>query len=518
MWDGTGPLEPLLAELKRLEFLYERTGVEGVSYVFKHALTQEVAYDSLLTARRQVLHAAAGHALERLYPDWLVERSEELARHYTEASLTEKAVHYWQQAGQKAIERSAHVEAIAHLRQGLQLLQTLPETPERTQREVDMYIALGASLIATKGQAASEVQQTYTRARHLCQHLTEPHELFSILRGLWVYYSARAEYRMGRELGAQLLTLAQQAQEPAMLVAAHRALGTTLFLLGAVASAHTHFTQGIALYDPQQHVASASLYEEDSGVVCHSFASWALWYLGYPDQGLAQSHEAVTLAQYVAHPYSLSFALSRAGWFHQFRREGQTAQERADATIVLATEQEFPLWMAFGVLMRGWALAQQGQAKEGIEQITRGLTAYRATGAVVFQPYFLALLAEVHSMRGQPEAGLRVLTEALALADTTGERWYESEIYRLKGEILLQQNSDNQAEAQNCFHHAISIAQNQQAKSFELRTATSLARLWQQQGKRQEAHDLLAPVYNWFTEGFDTADLKDAKALLEELA
>jgi predicted ATPase len=302
-----------------------------------------------------------------------------------------------------------------------------------------------------------------------------------------------------------------------MLCAAHRVLGTTSFVLGAVATAHIHFRQGIQLYDSQQHRASAFLYGDDAGVVCHNFAALTLWILGYPDPGLARSQEAVTLARQIAHPYSLAFALSFAAMFHQFRREGSAAQECAEASINLATEQGFPHWMAFGSMLRGWALAQQGQAKEGIAQITQGLMTYRATGAETLRPYFLALLAEAHSLIGQPEAGLMALAEALTLAETTRERWYEPELYRLKGELLLQQSLDNQAEAETCFQHAIVIAQNQQAKSLELRTATSLARLWDQQGNRQEARDLLAPVYHWFTEGFDTADLKDAKALLEAL-
>ena len=301
-----------------------------------------------------------------------------------------------------------------------------------------------------------------------------------------------------------------------MLVAAHRALGATLFQLGAVADAHAHFTQGIALYDAQQHRASVLLYGEDAGVVCRSHAAWALWYLGYPDQGLVRSHEAVTLAQQVAHSYSLGFALSAAAVFHQFRQEERCTQERAEAAMSLAKEQGFPYWMAISFILRGWALAHQGQAQEGIEQIHQGMTAWRATGAVVFQPYFLALLAEAQGIMGQPEAGLTMLTEALALVDTTGERWYEAELHRLKGILLLQQHADNQAEAEICFHHALAIARNQQAKSWELRATTSLVRLWQQ-GKRDEARQVLAEVYHWFTEGFDTADLKEAKALLEVL-
>jgi len=464
-----------------------------------------------------MLHAAAGHALERLYPDWLVERSEELARHYTEAGLTEKAVHYWHHAGQRASERSAHVEAIAHLTKGLALLQTLPETPQRLQREVDMHIALGASLSATKGFGAHEVEQTYIRARQLCTHLDDPHQRFLMVRGLGIYYLVRAELQTAQVLREQLLSLAQQAQDSAMLVAAHRALGTTLFFMGELASALTHFAQGMALYDPYQHRSSVFQYGDDAGVVCHLYAAWALWCLGYPDQGLVRSHEAVMLAQQSARPFSLSSILSLAAIFHQFRRERRVTQERAEATIVLATEQGFPVWMAWGSLLDGWALVQQGEAQAGIAQLHQGIMAWRATGAEGSRSYFLALLAEAHGILGEPEAGLAVLAEALTHLDTTGERVYESELYRLKGALLLQQNSNNQAEAEHCFYHALETARSQQAKSLELRSATSLARLWQQQGKRQEAHDLLAPVYHWFTEGFDTADLKDAKALIEEL-
>jgi predicted ATPase len=398
------------------------------------------------------------------------------------------------------------------------LLQTLPESPQRTQQELLLHITLGASLIATQGAGAAEVQQTYSRARHLCQHLDDPQQLFPALRGLWHYYNVHAEYQMAHTLAQQLLTLAQQVQDPGMLLVASRVLGTTLYWLGAVASASRYFAQGIALYHAQQHRTSVFLYGEDSGVVCHSFAAWALWCLGYPHQGLARNDEALTLAQQIAHPFSLGWALNSAAVFHQFRREGRAAQACAEAAMSLATAQEFPFLMARGAVLRGWALAQQGQAQEGIEQLHQGLRAHRATGAEIARPQWLALLAEAHGTMGQPEAGLTALAEALILADTTGERWYESELHRLKGELLLQRSPDHQAEAETCFAQAMAIAQNQSAKSWELRAATSLARLWQQRGKRQEAHDLLAPVYNWFTEGFDTADLKDAKALLDELA
>jgi predicted ATPase/class 3 adenylate cyclase len=511
-------LQRELGRLVEAEIVYQRGVLPQATYMFKHALIQDAAYQSLLKSTRQQYHQRIAQVLESEFSETTEAEPELLAHHYTEAGLTEQAVRYWHHAGQRASERSAHVEALAHLRQGLALLEMLPETPQRLQRKVDILIALGASVRATKGQAAPEVGEAYTYARQLCQSLDDPRQLFPVLHGLWNYYNGRAEYQTTHALGEQLFSLAQQVQDPIMLVTAHTALGATLFYLGAVAAAHTHFAQGIALYDPQQHRASAFLYGQDSGVLCPILAAWTLWYLGYPEQGLTRSHEAVTLAQQVAHPFSLDIALCCAAIFHQFRREMPAAQEYAESVICLATTQGFPYWSARGSILRGWALAQQGQAQEGITQIEQGLIAIRATGAAAYQPYFLALLAEAHGTIGEPEARLAVLTEALALVDTTGERWYESEIYRLKGALLLQQNSDNQVQAETCFLHAMRIAQCQQAKSWELRAATSLARLWQNQGKHKEAYSLLAPVYGWFTEGFDTADLKDAKALLDELA
>jgi predicted ATPase len=410
--------------------VYQRGVPPQAHYFFKHALIQDAAYQSLLKSTRQQYHHRIALVLEEQFAETAEAEPEVLAYHYTEAGLTEKAVHFWHQAGQRASERSAHMEAISHLTKGLELLQTLPEIHERVQREVDMLIALGASLRATKGTGAPEFGETYTRARQLCQHLDNPHQLFPVLRGLWNYYQVRAELQTAHALGEQLLTLAQQQnQDAAMLLVAHRALGVTLFHLGAVAAAHTHLAQGIALYDPKQHRASVLLYGEDAGVMCHIFAAWTLWYLGYPDQGRARNDEALTLAQQSAHPFSLSFALGNTAPFHQFRREGRATQERAEAAISLSKEQGFPHRLAHGFILCGWALAQQGQVQEGFKQINQGIRARRATGAEVGRPYFLSLIAEAHGTMGQPEAGLTVLTEALTFAETTGERWYESEIY-----------------------------------------------------------------------------------------
>jgi class 3 adenylate cyclase/predicted ATPase len=512
-------LQRELGRLVEAEIVYQRGVPTRATYIFKHALIQDAAYESLLKSTRQHYHQRIAQVLETQFPETTEGQPELLAHHYTEAGLTEQSVTYWYKAGQRASERSAHVEAISHLRTGLALLQTLRETPERLQHEVDLLIALGASLRATKGTGALEVGETYTRARQLCQHLDNPHQLLPVLRGLHGYYNVRAEYQTAQALGEQFLALARQVQDSAILVAAHVALGRTLFWLGAVAAAHTHCAQGIALYDPKQHRASAFLYGQDAGMVCHSFAAWTLWFLGYPDQGLTRNQEAVKLAQQMAHPFSLVNALSFAAVFHQLRHEVHDTHACADAAVNLATDQGFPYWRAYSSILRGWSLAHlQGQTKEGIEQMHQSMQALRATGAELWRPYLFALLAEVHGTIGEPEEGLTLLTEALTLVDTTGQRWDESEIYRLKGELLLQQNSDNQAEAESCFRHAIDLARSQQAKSFELRTATSLVRLWQSQGRRDEARQVLGDVYGWFTEGFDTADLKDAKALLDELA
>jgi predicted ATPase len=398
------------------------------------------------------------------------------------------------------------------------LFTTLPDTPERARQELTLQITLGAALIVTKGYAVPEVETAYARARALCQQVGETPQLVSVLGGLWVFYLVRGKLQTAQALAEQALRLAQRGQDVALRVGAHYWLGQTLFFLGEVASAREHLEQGIALYNPQQDYSHAFLAGQEPGVVSFSYAALALWLLGYPDQALKRSHEALTLAQRLSHPFSLAFALDSAAIFYQFRREAQTAQERAEAAITLCTAQGFPYWLAIGSVIQGWALTAQGQTKEGIAQLRQGLAAWRATGAELRQSFFLALLIEAYGDVRQAEEGLSILTEALEVANKTEERWYEAELYRLKGELVLQARGQSpESDAEACFQQAIAIARQQSAKSLELRAATSLARMWQQQGKKAEAHDLLAPVYHWFTEGFDTKDLQEAKALLDAL-
>ncbi len=511
-------LQAGLSQLVAAELLYQRGRPPRARYVFKHALIQDAAYASLLKSTRQQVHRRIAQVLEEQFPEIVATQPELLAHHLTEAGHPAQAVGYWQRAGERAVGRSAHLEAISHLTTGLAVLPTLPETAERIQQELLMQTTLGPALMITKGFAAPEVEHAYARARTLCQRVGETPQLFSVLRGLWQFYNGRGEYQTARELGEQCLLLAQQGHDTARLLEAHHTLWTTRLLLGELPLAHNHLKEGLALYDPQQHRALAVLYGHDPGVCCRSVAAVALWLLGYPDQALRQQHAAHTLAQEVAHPPSLAFTRMLGAIAHQLRREAPVAHEQAEALIALATEQGFTLFLAIGGILRAGTRTALRQRGEQIGQIRQDLAAVRETGSALWEPYFLALLADVYAQEGQVEAGLATLAEALAAAQATGERWGEAELYRLRGSLLLRQTGTPQAEAETWLQRAVDVARRQEAKSLELRAAMSLSRLWYQQGKRKEAHDLLAEVYAWFTEGFDTADLQEAKALLEELA
>jgi predicted ATPase len=379
-----------------------------------------------------------------------------------------------------------------------------------------LQTTLGPELIATKGYAAPDVAQAYTRARELCRQVGETPQLFPVLWGLWYFYTLRAEFHMARELEEQFLTLAQRVKDPALLLQAHFMPGTTSLHHGELVAALGSLEQAIALYDPQQHRAQARLYGEGTGVIARAYIGRPLWLLGYPDQALQRSHQAVLLAQEIAYPISLAFALAWAATVRQFRREALATQERAEALLALSTEQGFSIWAAYARVLQGWTLAAQGQAMEGIAWMRRGHDAWQATVAELDRPYFLVLLAEAYGNVGQVDEGLGLLVEASAVVDK-GECYWEAELHRLKGELLLASAAAHHTEAETCFRQALEVARHQQAKALELRAGTSLSRLWQRQGKLDDARELLSPIYSWFTEGFDTADLQEAKRLLEEL-
>jgi predicted ATPase len=506
-------------------------------YRFIHALYQEVLYERVTGGRRVQLHLRTGERIEQGHKNRWQEVATELTMHFEQGRDFHRTVQYLGQAAENANQRCAYPEAIRHLERALDLLQTLPNNPERAQREIMLQIALGMSLMATKGYAAPEVKSAYDRARELCLQIGEAPQLISVLRGLATFYYVRAEWKTTRELNEQILSLVQHQENPVLFLETSQEVGGTLFSLGEFAEALNRFQQNLFLYNPQIHRAHTGLSGQDLGVSGLSRVSHTLWVLGYPDQALAKSQEALSLSQELALPHSLAYALTFAAGFHLFCREGQIAQQCAEEAQRLATEHEFPIWATMGQILGGAALARRGTAEKGVPQIKSGIAKWRAIGAQISVPYFLSLLAEGYAKSGQPKKGLQILTEAVALTNNTEERWWEAELYRLKGILTLEArdwrletrpasqtpslmplvSSDAAREAEECFLKALEVAQRQQAKSLELRAAISLARLKQQQRKPGEALSMLEEVYNWFTEGFGTADLQDAKLLLNEL-
>ena len=397
------------------------------------------------------------------------------------------------------------------------MLQGLPESPERVQHELALHLALGAPLWTLKGHAAPEVEQVYNQTLKLCQQVGDIPQRFSVLAGLWRFYLARAKLQKARELAEQCAIFAPQLHAPVFLLEAHLMLGSTLFYLGELASGHEHLEQGIALYNPRQGHTRAFSRATDPGVDCLCRSAWVLCLLGYPDQALTRSREALALAERLSHAHSLAFASFYASVLHQFRRETQAVLEQAAVTIALAQEGGFGQWLAGGIVSRDWARAEHKPTEDNIAQLCRSLAAWHATGVELGNSRLFAMLAGVYTKVGQAEAGLSGLTEALALVHKNEEHYYDAELYRLRGELLLLQAIPDEWEAENSFQLALDIAHHQRAKLLELRVAIHLSRLWQQQGKREKARQVLTEIYGWFTEGFQTPDLQEARALLDAL-
>jgi class 3 adenylate cyclase/predicted ATPase len=511
-------LQDGLSQLVEAELLYQRGRPPRATYTFKHALIQDAAYQSLLKRTRQQCHRQVADILESRFPETVETQPELLAHHHTEANSPQKAVEYWLKAGQQAVHRFADREAVGHLQKGLSLLRALPDTPERARLELALQTSLGPALMATKGYAAPAVGEAYGRARDLCQQLKDITQLFPVLWGLWMYHLFRAEHEAANELTKQILGVAKTTGDPDLALEAHFAAGLSAFYCGELPPAREHLEQAVSAYDPERHKGLASTYGGlDPGVCSLVYLAWTLWLLGYPDQALKKADEAQPLAKQVANLYTQARSLYWDSLVRQFTGQWDVLRDRIETAISMATEHGFALVLGVGPIMRGWALVAEGQAEEGIKQISQGLERYRATGAAVQLPHLLTALIEAYNKLEQPEEGLTALAKAQALVEKTGERYYEAELERLKGEVLLAQSPDDPAEAEACFHNALEIARRQQAKSLELRAAMSLARLWQRQGKEGDARQLLNDVYTWFTEGLATLDLRDARDLLNEL-
>jgi tetratricopeptide (TPR) repeat protein len=515
--------EPLLqnglGQLVENELLYQRGRPPRSRYIFKHALIQDAAYQSLLKRTRQQHHRQVAALMEERFPETVETHPELVAHHFAEAGCTEQAVTYSQKAGQIALRRSANVEAVTHLERGLELLLQLPETPKRHERELDMQMALGPALVATRGYADAGVGVPMNALGSYASGLRTASTCPSccVDGGRQVFHLLHGELNKAREFAKQFLDLAERQQDPALLVGSYHALGQTLFHLGDLIAARRTVEQGVALFNPEQHRLSYWPGGQP-GEQCYLHDAFLLWMLGYSDQAVRRSEEALAMANELANPANLINTLTFVAILHVLRRDPSAARQRAKAAMEISAEQRHSFYLGHGMVLHGWARAAQGQVEEGIAEICQGIATFRATGAQTWIPHFLGLQAETYARAKRTDDGLASVAEGLALADKTEQRCWRAELCRIEGELLQALSSEHHAEAERCFSQALEIARAQQAKSWELRAAVSLARLWQQQGKIDKARDLLSPIYGWFTEGLDTADLKDAKVLLNELA
>ncbi len=518
---GEGELQGALGRLADAGLVFRRGAPPDATYLFKHALVRDAAYGSLLRRRREELHARIAAVLEADFADRVAVEPELLARHLTEAGLLEKAVPWWLRAGEWATERSADLEAIAHLKRGLEVLVGLSESVARDEQELLLQAALIAPFTANEGYASAGLERAARRAVELggriaAESPAQPQAVWARGR-LANFHMFRGELRTGLALAEEALGLAERLGDPLILGHVRYMMALLHRHLGDLAAARRHLEAGLALYDPERDRAEAARYGFDTCTACHAVLGWVFWDQGYPDQALRHAEEAIAAARAVSHPLSDAFALSFAAMLHQLRGDVAFCRERAEAALALATEQLLPYWAAHATVLGGWALVKEGQAAEGLARLRAGLDAGRATGSKVRGPQWLALLAEACLAAGRIEEGLSAVREALAEVEETAARYYEAELNRLEGELLLACEQPEESGAEASFRKATVIAHAQQAKSWELRAATSLARLLARQGRREEAHALLAPVYGWFTEGFDTPDLKEARALLDEL-
>ncbi len=516
-------LVPVLSRLQTAEFIYEQPAFPEVEYTFKHALTQDVSYNSLVSERRQDVHARTAQAIESLFHAQLNDRRlRELAYHSAHSGNTKKAVEYYQRAGEMALKQSAYTEAIRDLNHALDLLPALPPAPDRPQQELTLLISLGSCLMATKGYAAPEVERVYSRARELSHTIGDLPQKFPVLFGLWRFHLVRGEYAAAGEVIEKLRCLSECMPGSQQFLPAQQALGLTAFRLGEFADARAHLERSVDMYDPSVHGPenAQGVIGQDPGVSSLAFLAWMLWHLGYPDQALQRSQEAITRAREMSHPYSLVFALHFGTAVYRFRREGALAQTQAEGVVALASEQGFPYFQAAGTYLRGWALAEQGHVEEGIADMLEGQRIWQESGIRQLGQLSL-LLAEAYGKVDRVQDGLAVLIEAEAEMDKSNEKWWQAELLRTRGELFLTATNgpdQNRPEAAACFQRAIQTAQTQQAKSLELRSALRLAAVWQESGQPDDAYQLLSNIYGWFTEGLETPDLRAAKALLDELA
>jgi class 3 adenylate cyclase/predicted ATPase len=496
--------------------LVQRGAPPDAVYSFKHALVQDAAHGSLLRSTRQQLHARIAEALEVHSPELMDSQPELFAQHYAEAGVVEKSIVYWGKAGRRSAARSAMAEAAAQFQKGLDQLALLPDTPERQRQELEIRSALCAVLQAVRGYAAPETDRAYARAGELWERLGSPSEFLQVPFGQSLYHAVRGELDLALCLDESLVRVSRERNDNAGLVLGHLSFGRNLTVAGRFAQSRSHLENALALYDP---ISQHSLMQETvvrPQVGLHAYLGNVLACLGYPDLALERSNAAIGGARGLAHLPSLAASLVYGARLHSLIGDIAALDDRTRELVNVATDRGFPHWGAQGEIYGGWVKVKCGEVAEGMSLLRNGLNAYRATGAQAWMTYHIGLLATACEIAGQVEEASTLLDDALQLAGRTGERWVEAELNRHKGQLLLRQGHSEAAE--ELYYNALSIALEQEAKLWELRAAASLARLRRDQGRRAEAREILAPVYSWFTEGFDTVDLKEAKSLLDELS
>jgi class 3 adenylate cyclase/predicted ATPase len=504
-----------LARLVSSELVFQRGTPPDAVYSFKHALVQDAAHGSLLRTSRQQLHAQIAEALEVQSPEMMDSQPELLAQHYAEAGLVEKSVVAWGKAGRRSAARSAMIEAAAQFEKALDQLALLPDGYERQRQELEIRSSLGAVLLVVKGYAAPETGYALARARELWEQLGSPPEFLGIPFGQSLYHTYRGELDLGLRVDEDLLRLSRQRNDPGGLLLSHASAGRNLMFAGRFASSRSHLEDVLARSDSLPHHSLANQAGIHPHVGAQAYLGIVLFCLGYPEQALARSNAAIGEARRLAHLPSLASSLS-LGIVRRWLVGGDVVLgEQEDQLVAVTTEQGFPFWRVQGSIYRGWVKVKDGDVAEGASLLRSGSVAYRATGAGLWIPYHLSLLGRAYEIAGQVGEAMALMDEALQIVEKTGERWFAAELNRDKGQLLLQQGHIEAAE--DLYRKALSIAEEQGAKLWELRAAASLAQLRRDQGRQAEAHDLLAPVYRWFTEGFDTPDLEEAKALLDTL-
>jgi predicted ATPase/class 3 adenylate cyclase len=518
---GDPPLRQALARLVNDDLLRQRGDGEGAWYMFRHALIQDAAYESLLKGKRQVYHQRIAEALERRLGGNPELHPELLAYHYSQAGLTARALPYWLEAGQRSLARSANIEAVNHLTRGLELLAMLPESPERLQSELAFQTNLGRAWMATKGYAAPETRAAYERARDLCSRAGESPQLVPILMGLAIYFMVRAEYRATCDIAEQTLKIAETLNDSGSAMEAHIRYGYALFYMGEFEHARDHLEQAIKLYDPSSHRSHAWVFGQEPGMATLSCEACALWIIGYPEQAAALCERSMRHARESAHAMTLAFASIYASMLHQWLGRDEAAAEFAADALSISSEQGLTFWSAVAALCRGAVESGSRPSQGGIAGFEDALRNWEATGARApisyFRFHFAAALARAH------HTNRAMMLVNQAIAELGDERFFEAELYRLKGELILQSacelaSAESGEEAEDCFMRALEVARRQNAKAFELRAAMSLAALWHRTGKAPQAKQFLHEIYGWFTEGFESADLTRAKELLSELS